>query len=147
MVPVENLHITLKFLGMVPEPEVVLIGQVMDQVIPHCSPFQLQLEGFGCFSQALWLGVAEQQELQRLAGELDKALSVIGIPRERKPFRPHVTVARLRANARLKISELQARHGRRQWGTQHVEAIHLYESLTLPEGACYRQRHSVLLKQ
>jgi 2'-5' RNA ligase len=144
-VPAENLHITLKFLGMVPELDVSMICQVLQQVARHHSPMALKLRGFGCFKQALWLGIAEHEDLQRLATELDQALSIIGVERERKPFTPHLTIARLRSDARLKISELQARYGPREWDDIRVESIDLFESETLPEGARYTSIFSASL--
>ena len=95
------------------------------------------MQGFGCFKQALWLGIAESEAIQKLTRSLDSALSIVGIEQERKPFVPHLTVARLRANARVKISELQADYGHRDWGTLEVGTVHLFESETLPEGARY----------
>jgi 2'-5' RNA ligase len=144
-VPEQNLHVTLKFLGMVPELEIPMICQVLQQVARHHSPIALKLQGFGCFKQALWLGIADNEDLQRLATELDQALAVIGVERERKPFVPHLTLARLRNGARLNISELQANYGDREWDNIQIESIALFESETLPEGARYTRIFSASL--
>ena len=141
----ENLHITLKFLGMIPESEVAMVWQIMQQIVSRHSFFPVQVHGFGCFRQALWLGIANSEDLQRLAADLNQALKVIGIPEERKPFVPHLTVARLRPDARLKISELQASYGHRDWGTVMVDTVTLFESQTLPQGARYSKLFSVPL--
>jgi len=141
----ENLHITLKFLGMIPESDIAMICQVMQQTVSRHLPLTLQVRGFGCFKQALWLGIKDSEELQELAAAINQALAVVGVAREQKPFRPHLTVARLRPNARLKVSELQTSYGDRDWGAIKVDSVHLFESETLPEGARYCKLFSVPL--
>jgi len=141
-VPPENLHITLKFLGMVPESHIDAICQVMNRVLEGREPFELQIVGFGCFRQALWLGVDRSHQLDEMAAALDTSLEALGFPRNSKPYRPHLTVARLRTSARLSLSDLQARFGDRHWGRLTVDAIHLYESWTLPGGVAYKKRYS-----
>lgn len=144
-VPAENLHITLKFLGMVPAPDIAMIPQIMQQIVSRQRSLTLQLHGFGCFKQALWLGVKDSDELQHLAAALDQALGIIGVSREQKAFVPHLTVARLRPGAQLKLSELQAAYSDRSWGEFRVETVTLFESETLPEGARYSRLFSASL--
>jgi len=141
----ENLHITLKFLGMIPKSEIAMICQLMQHTVTRQSPFTLHIHGFGCFRQALWLGVRDSEELTELAGNLDLALAVIGAGKEKKPFMPHLTVARMRPNAQLKLSNLQEQYGHRDLGTLSVDTVHLFESETLPEGARYSRLFSATL--
>jgi 2'-5' RNA ligase len=138
----DNLHVTVKFLGMVPESKFDPICSVMDQVLAGRAPFELEIAGFGCFRQALWLGVEPNVELDKLVTSLDLALTELEIPRDGKPYRPHLTIARLRADARLRLSELQVRYGNRQWGRLLVDSVHLFESRTLPEGVQYLRLYS-----
>ncbi|MBT8147994.1 MAG: RNA 2',3'-cyclic phosphodiesterase [Gammaproteobacteria bacterium] len=144
-VPAENLHITLKFLGMVPVPEIAMISQIMQQIVSRQRSLTLQLHGFGCFKQALWLGVKDNEELQHLAAGLDQALGIIGVSRQQNAFVPHLTVARLRPGAKLKLSELQATYGDRTWGELKVDTVTLFESETLPQGARYSRLFSASL--
>jgi len=137
-VPEENLHITLRFLGMVDAASIGLLSQAMTRGVASTPGLGLELRGIGFFRTAVWLGVEPRAELSRLASRLDQALAMVGVPGDDKPYAPHVTVARLRPGTRLKVSDLQARYGETDWCRFQANTVNLYESLTLPTGARYR---------
>ncbi len=141
----ENLHVTLKFLGMVPEPEIAMLCQIMPQVARRHAPMKLKLCGCGRFDKSLWLGIADHDQLRLLVKDLDQALTIIGMESEKKPFVPHMTIARLRANASSNLPGLLADCGDREWDVIEVENLHLFESETLPEGARYTKVFSATL--
>jgi len=106
-VHVPNLHLTLRFLGDTPEdlvPDVVLAvrGAVAATGV---AAFQVRLAGAGWFPgdrkpRTLWLGIERGvDELARLAGALDPALAPLGWPPDGRPYRPHLTVARIDATS------------------------------------------------
>ena len=88
--PVENLHITLAFIGEYPDPEAVL--EALDQV--DFAPFTLRLNGFGNFGDLWWAGVGESAELKACVKKIRRALADAGIPYDRKRFSPHITLVR-----------------------------------------------------
>ena len=88
--PVENLHLTLAFIGEYSDPEQVL--EVMDG-IPF-EPTELRLDGMGCFGDLWWIGMEPSRELQSYVRKLRYALGEAGIPFDRKRFSPHITVLR-----------------------------------------------------
>ena len=88
--PAENLHLTLAFLGEVPEAEPVL--EAMETV--DFAPFPLRLEGVGCFGDLFWAGVTESEALAACARRLRRALAEAGLPYDRKRFSPHITLLR-----------------------------------------------------
>ena len=88
--PEENLHLTLAFIGEYPGPEPVL--EALSAV--SFSPFELQLDGFGCFGDLWWAGMRESAPLIALARKVRHALAESGIPYDRKRFSPHVTLLR-----------------------------------------------------
>lgn len=137
VVPAENLHITLKFMGRVTHAETQLIREVMDCVAAGTSSFRLTLEGLGFFHNAIWIGVTECQHLMKLAQDLEQRLANNGFTKSRKPYFPHLTMARIRHQARLPLTGLQQRYGNQLWGHLHVTAITLYDSLTVPTGVKY----------
>lgn len=137
-VPEENLHITLRFLGMVDATGIGLISQSMARGVASTPELDLALRGIGFFRTAVWLGVEPREELTRLVRLLDQALAMVGVPADGKPYAPHVTVARLRPETRLNMSELQSRYGDTGWCRFRADTVNLYESLTLPTGARYR---------
>ena len=95
----EQLHITLVFIGQVSEERAAAIVDAMRDPLPH-PPFRFALGGLGAFPprgapRALWIGVKSGGEqvvrVQRLVAE---RLETLGIERERRPFSPHLTLAR-----------------------------------------------------
>ena len=94
--PRENLHLTLAFIGDYSDPEQVL--EVMSG-IPF-EPFEMRLDGMGCFSDLWWAGLKPSQGLQGYVRQLRHALAEEGIPFDRKRFSPHITVLR-RASVEL----------------------------------------------
>jgi len=86
----ENLHLTLAFLG---ETERVRAAQ--EAVLSlRAESFGLTLAGRGCFGDLLWAGVRESRALDALAARVRAAFDDAGLSYDRKPFRPHITLAR-----------------------------------------------------
>ena len=84
--PVENLHLTLAFIGEYPDPDAI--------DLPPVEPFTLALEGFGSFGDLWWAGLKPCPPLDRYVAALRHALADSGIPFDRKRFSPHVTLLR-----------------------------------------------------
>lgn len=101
VVPVENLHLTFRFVGDIdPVSFDRLLAALAESTLP--APFRIRLGGLGAFPKArkasvLWLDASDP------AGGLDQAHSAVeescetaGLGREERPFRPHVTLSRIR---------------------------------------------------
>ena len=86
----ENLHLTLAFIGEMPDPEIVL--EALSTV--RFTPFPRRLEGLGCFGDLWWAGMEASPPLAALARRVRHALAEGGIPFDRKRFSPHVTLLR-----------------------------------------------------
>ena len=98
-----QLHLTLKFLGDVPETETPEICNVVAQAAQAIEPFEISFRGLGAFPslakpRTLWLGLAEGQEaLAELNTAIETALyQELGYPLERQRFTPHLTLGRVR---------------------------------------------------
>mgnify|MGYP001012690559 CR=1 FL=1 len=96
-------HLTLKFLGDVPESGKGGLEEVVGALAAiRFAPFALRGAGAGFFPDAgaprtLWIGVdAGRKECADLAGLVEKALVPLGYAKERRPFSPHLTLARVR---------------------------------------------------
>lgn len=104
-VPEANLHLTLRFLGNVDEPGVSAVRAALASVWTH-APFPVSLGSAGFFPprgvpRVIWLDVREgADELRALRRELDRRLAAIGYAVEGQPFRPHLTIGRLKRGAR-----------------------------------------------
>jgi len=88
--PVENLHLTLAFIGEYPDAEKVLD---VIQSIPM-TPFELTLEGIGAFGDLYWVGLKASEPLIGYVRLLRRGLAEAGIPFDRKRFVPHITLLR-----------------------------------------------------
>lgn len=112
----ENIHLTLKFLGEIPEESTPQIDAALSEIARARSPFHIQPEGLGAFpspqrARILWAGVgAGSTDLEELAATVDEALSSLGFEREQRSFRAHLTLGRARGRpARLEVAELGSR--------------------------------------
>ena len=95
----ENLHITLRFLGMCDPGKIERITSAMAWTAALAEPLSLRLGRPGFFRKGnesiLWLGLTgDLERLGQLRSDLDIALGNIGFPREDGPYRPHITIAR-----------------------------------------------------
>ena len=88
--PLENLHLTLAFIGEYGDPE-----EVMDALEEsNFRPLSISLEGVGSFGDIFWAGISENRALMSYVKRLRKVLSDHGIPFDRKRFNPHITLVR-----------------------------------------------------
>ena len=108
----DNLHLTLKFIGERSTETTEQALEALHRAASVTHPFQLSIERFGGFPnlrrpKVLWLGAASQPEptLNRLQSTIEDILSEIGIEADTKPFRPHLTLGRVRFKEDL--SQLQ----------------------------------------
>ena len=86
----ENLHLTLAFIGEYNDADEVL--EAMEDVA--FAPFDLELDGVGCFRDLFWVGIKKNDGLSQLVKNLRKSLTDHGIPYDKKKFVPHITLVR-----------------------------------------------------
>ncbi|RCV54884.1 RNA 2',3'-cyclic phosphodiesterase [Marinitenerispora sediminis] len=101
--PREEWHLTLLFLGEVPDPEVPALRARLAREAAAHPAMELALRGAGTFpadserARVLWAGVeGDTEALTHLAGALHSAAAAHGVPVEPRPYVPHVTLARTR---------------------------------------------------
>jgi RNA 2',3'-cyclic 3'-phosphodiesterase len=139
--PPAALHLTLRFLGDTEGSDIERIDHVLRQVAVQHGPQRLELGGFGAFpslrrANVLWVGVAPSPPLMALHRDAELALARLGYGREPKPFRPHITVARLRGGARPPDVERPAA-GYDYSSAVDIETMDLMRSHLNPAGAHY----------
>ncbi len=98
----EGVHVTLKFLGEVPIKQLPAIKLAVQEATVGHSPFELEFSSIGTFGgreglRIMWVGIAgDVLRLEALVRAVNAALAVVGFEPERRPFRPHLTLGRVR---------------------------------------------------
>jgi RNA 2',3'-cyclic 3'-phosphodiesterase len=138
----ENLHVTVKFIGQLPEGK---LDDMRNALAAVRSPSAVAMNfcGLGFFPnekrpRVFWAGLAASPNLSALARDVDRATASQGVPLETREFTPHLTLARFEPPG---ISEtLRAaiqKNTAREFGSFRTTEFHLIESKTKPSGAEY----------
>jgi 2'-5' RNA ligase len=141
-VELENMHCTLKFLGNIDATTAKKIYQILQGLgtIP-AGGFDVTLRHVGQFDgRVLWVGIDDPAGIiAKTAARIDDELSKqLGIPREKRPFEGHMTLARVKAlNNRKLFQDKVAQVKDDELGKQHIEAVLLKQSRLTPKGPIY----------
>ncbi len=152
----ESLHITLKFIGEQTPERVEAIAERLRRV--KGGEFEIRSGGYGFFPTAkaprvFWIGIHAGPQLAELAGTIDMATAELGIPREDRPYSPHLTLARASAgrssgspkwrkgdapNTTFAVLEKRlAAMGELDFGKMTAREFILYQSQLSPGGSKY----------
>jgi RNA 2',3'-cyclic 3'-phosphodiesterase len=147
-----GLHLTVKFLGEQPDEVVGALREAVRARLDGRERTVLTVAGAGAFPspgrpRVLWFGVAANPVLLALYQDVEDAAADVGLPREAREFRAHLTLGRVRAplppeSARLLTAALAESHVHR---TFIVESIELMRSHPSSQGARYERLWSVPL--
>lgn len=160
----DSIHLTLKFLGDTDETRLGDIERALAHAAASRARFSLEVSVLGVFPdlrapRVLWVGLSGRQDqgqthapdpLARLAGDIDQAMATLGFPLEKRPFSPHLTLARIKEHAR-EVGRALAGSGvmehPQSLGTLSVQAIALIKSELKPSGAVYTRLCEVALRE
>lgn len=138
----EQLHLTLRFLGDVPEEKIESVTTHLATV--RVEPFVLPVEGVGAFPpkappRVLWIGVGRgHPRLHQLRQRVDDALLAAGLlDLDMRTFQPHVTLARCGAEAAKPVAKWLQSHAEFAAPPFRVAAFDLCASGLRPEGAVH----------
>jgi len=146
----EQFHLTMKFLGEQPDSLVDELGAALAGVAARHGMPLMRLGTVGAFPnffapRVVWMGVAPDPRLELIHHDVETACGNLGLPIDGRPFRPHITLARVRDDQRADRSMLQGLSK----AASDVEfeadvigrSIDLMQSELLPNGA----RHSIVM--
>ena len=97
-----NIHLTLKFLGDTQVSRIDAISEALKDAACQFQPFTMNLTGIGAFPNArkpriVWVGIEQGADrLIQIAKQIETPMKRLGFPREKRPFRPHLTIGRIR---------------------------------------------------
>jgi RNA 2',3'-cyclic 3'-phosphodiesterase len=138
----ESWHITLQFLGNTDQQHCDCALERLAEI--HAAPVQIRLGNPGFFERAgvFFVDVASSVDLVALAESVASATARCGFVAEVRPYHPHITLARAKAEGRdgaLKALRVRVPQATKFAGFRATEFL-LYESHTMPEGAKYEVR-------
>ena len=149
----DHIHLTLRFLGNVPEASVASLCQAMEHASQGQTAFPLRARTLGCFPhptrpRVLWVGLDDpSQALGRLNERLTAALTPLGFPPEDRPFHPHLTLARVQSMTRSsQLLPILQTFQNRDFGEFLVTQVHLVQSQLQRGGALHTILRSVRLQ-
>ncbi|MDK2784291.1 MAG: 2,3-cyclic 3-phosphodiesterase [Bacillota bacterium] len=135
----ENLHLTLKFLGEVPEEKLAEVISVAGKVAARFPALTLPLGRPGAFpnlgrARVLWVGLADDgDKLRLLARQLEQELALLGFPQEERAFVAHLTLGRLRKPARVVLPPFSG-----EGMPVRLLKVVFYRSVLTPRGPLYQ---------
>lgn len=126
-----DLHLTLRFIGQVPENMLHDIDAALATVI--AEPFDLEIAGVGQFSHGsrphtLWAGIAPNPTLEALHDRVERALTRAGLAPEERRYTPHITLARLSGAPPARVARFLTDHALLRIGPIAVDRFALMQS-------------------
>lgn len=140
LVELENLHLTLRFIGEIPRELVEKVAEALKLV--EFSPFTVRFVGLGAFPnprrpRVVWVGVEEgARELAELSAKVNSALAKLKLPKPEEEFTPHLTIARVKSGVGSLPDLIEKSRGL-EFGSMVVDRIRLKKSTLTPRGPIY----------
>ncbi|MBI4733612.1 MAG: RNA 2',3'-cyclic phosphodiesterase, partial [Rubrobacteridae bacterium] len=148
----DNLHLTLKFLGDTPNTKQPLIEETTREAISGFRKFSATLDKPGSFpnenkARVIWVGIRfGAAELISLAGKIDQYLIEHGFQTENKPFKPHITLARIKTPIPVGAALHKIDTADISGHVINVSAVTIFESTLSKQGAKYEIVSRIPLK-
>ena len=139
----QQIHLTLVFLGWTDSSLRARIEEVIQEVSERSSPFSINVNGLGVFPplrspKVVWAGIPEETPLMKLQQDLTDRIGSLGIPLEKRPYRPHLTLGRVREGfASDPFTRWITQEKEVQIGQCTVSQVVLMESQLRPAGSVY----------
>jgi 2'-5' RNA ligase len=150
----ESIHLTLKFLGNIEENMVAPISEVVKKAAGETLPFTIRIRDLGVFPderrpRVLWCGMTKgvEQTLD-LQKKIDRGLAPLGFEQEKRPFHPHLTLARIKSlkGTSALMNVIKSHQEKSHIGECLIDRIILFRSELHPDGARYTRLFESQLK-
>jgi len=143
IVPSENLHLTLKFIGETSENNIPSIEKIIDSSIETFLPVRATVRGAGIFpdeknARVFWIGVDSQGTLKKLNNIIETELEKAGISKKENRFKEHITIARFKSVPKIaSLKEILERYKDEVFGVMDIIEIELIKSELKSSGPVY----------
>ena len=132
------IHITMKFLGEVDEKDIPAIIRALEDV--RSEPFTIGVSGVGVNNpgspRVVWARIDPVEACKALNDRIETALEPLGFAREKRPYTPHATIARVRQHDRSLDTAIRP-HSERLFGRCTIDRFSLKKSVLTPKGPVY----------
>ncbi|MCK4850349.1 MAG: RNA 2',3'-cyclic phosphodiesterase [Phycisphaerae bacterium] len=137
----EHIHLTMKFLGEISDQMAVDICRLCQNVSAEFEPFEFEVRSAGCFAnhglpRVVWIGIDDPSGcVRRLHQRIEKTLAPLGLRREHRAFKPHVTLGRVRsARNAIELRAEVVKNDHFEAGITQASEITIYSSQLSPQG-------------
>lgn len=139
----QNVHITLAFLGDTIEEKIPSISEMLKSRCEGFGSFEIIIKGLGVFKnindpRVIWTGIEKSEKLARLHNIILEGLNETGIEMENRPFRPHLTLGRIRHMKSVNALQLTIdKYSESVIQNEEVNEVILFESTLFKTGPVY----------
>lgn len=148
----DAMHLTLVFIGDVPDGMSPALSNAVQESVAGIGPFTLNVTGTGFFGKGksprvIWAGVqAEDAPLTDLQSRLATAMRALDLQIDDRPYSPHLTIGRVRGRTHVDplLQALEA-HAEEEFGEVPVNDVRLMRSELRRDGAVYHVLHQAPL--
>jgi 2'-5' RNA ligase len=153
-VPLDNVHLTLKFLGDVSPDNLARLADALKGETLNHEAFTITVGGLGAFpnphrARVLWIGIEASLALKALMQGVETVSTRLGYSPEDRPFSPHLTIARVGQNVSATgMQTIRAAIERTKvgaLGTISINALHIYKSDLRTGGSVYTDLYTLPL--
>lgn len=143
-VPEDNFHLTLRFIGNTNTEQVHILCDILGELAKRINLFEFQISGTGYFGtkgnpRVLFANIKFSEEMKQLVNEIEKTVVSLGFHEELKPFRPHLTLGRIKhLENRSRFIRILDEMPQQHYQSVHVSEFILYQSILRPDGPVYQ---------
>lgn len=147
-----NIHITLKFLGNTDESKISDIAGQIKKSVAGIPPFEIMIQGIGVFPnfrrpRVVWIGTGHNDQLLKLAKNIDTNMSHLGFEKENRPFKAHLTLGRVKGIRGMhECLDVLRQNNDFKGGSFLADYILLIKSELKPTGAVYTPLKKIKLE-
>lgn len=151
-VPEDNFHLTLRFLGDTTLEQLAVIHSSLEQLSNQLSAFDFQISGTGTFGskgnpRVLFVNIQFPEDMRILVKKIEEAVVSAGFCEELKPFRPHLTLGRIKhLENRTRFLQIVNEIPQLDYQIVRVSEFILFQSILQPRGPIYKPLKTYLLR-
>lgn len=140
----DNFHLTLRFIGNTNRDQLYTLVDRLEKVVAGQASFQFKIKGAGYFKskgspRVLFVNIVEEEKLIQLVEKVEAAVVSVGFQKELKPFRPHLTLGRIKyLEDRTLFCQMMDELPQTEYQKVEVREFILYQSILRPEGPVYK---------